>query len=287
VWRLVAPETKDHTGQRLESAKFVLATLNVVAVILQSVDSLYDAVPLLFQGFAIVSVLLFMVLYVARLWAAPPTQEYGGAKGRLRLARRPFALLDLVVIVVFWVEILVLGNTLGGVRVLWFARIFHLPRFKRSRDRFSRVIADQREDLAIAFSGMAMLVLVSSTLMFFVENRAQPVKFGSIPAALWWGVVTLSTVGYGDVVPMTPLGRLLGGITTFGGIAFFALPASILAAGFLNEREREQQAEMETADSGTERNEAQTAQSGAPNVVSQNRCPHCGESLDSTDVATS
>ncbi|WP_410765776.1 ion transporter [Haloferax sp. DFSO60] len=267
VWKVVAPETKDHTGQRIDSAKLVLATLNVVAVIFQSVDSLYDAVPLLFQGFAVVSVLLFMALYVARLWAAPPTQEYGGTEGRLRLARRPFALLDLVVIVVFWVEILFLGNTLGGVRVLWFARVFDLPRFKRSRARFSRVIAAQREDLAIAFSGMGMLVLLSSTLMFFVESRAQPVKFGSIPAALWWGVVTLSTVGYGDVIPMTPLGRLLGGITTIGGIAFFALPASILAAGFLTEREREQR-------------EATTTAADSPT-----QCPHCGESLDPTGTA--
>ncbi|MFC7204702.1 ion transporter [Haloferax namakaokahaiae] len=285
VWSVVAPETEDHTGQQLETAKVVLATMNVVAVILQSVDWLSEALPLFFEGFAIVSILLFMLLYVVRLWASPTDPEYRGAEGRLRLLRRPYSLLDLVVIVGFWVGLLFFDDSLGSVRVLWFARIFDIPRLNRSQERFKRVLAAQREDLVIAFSGAAMLALVSSTLMFFVEGRAQPEAFGSIPAALWWGVVTLTTVGYGDVVPTTPLGRLLGGLTTIGGIAFFALPSSVLAAGFLAEREREEQEALEAAESGPERTEAQTTQSGAIEATSQNRCPHCGESLDPTGTA--
>lgn len=153
--------------------------------------------------------------------------------------------------------------------------MFNLPRFRRSKVRFKRVLSAQRGDLAIAFSGATMLVLVSSTLMFFVENRTQPEAFGSIPAALWWGIVTLTTVGYGDVVPITPLGKLLGGITTFGGIAFLALPSSILAAGFFAERQSKQKESTATE-------KARTGTPKSPDDEPPRRCPHCGESLNTT-----
>jgi voltage-gated potassium channel len=121
----------------------------------------------------------------------------------------------------------------------------------------------ERSDLVVAFSGAGVLVLVSSTLMYFVEGSVQPEAFSSIPETLWWGVVTLTTVGYGDIVPVTPLGRLLGAATMLGGVAFFALPSSILAAGFFAERTGE----------GTEASENPSA----------DWCPHCGERLDSGD----
>ena len=276
VWQLVSPEERGRSGQRLESAALVLASLNVVAVVLQSIDSLYDRFALLFDGFAVTSVLLFSLLFVARLWASATQTEYRGSSGRVRFVRRPFVLLDFVVIVVFWLGFFFAPGTLGGIRILWIARIFDFPRFRRSRTRFKRVITTQREDLAIAFSGAAMLVLVSSTLMYFVERGAQPEAFASIPDALWWGIVTLTTVGYGDVVPITPLGRVLGAITTFGGIAFFALPSSILAAGFFAEREREQE---ESHPPGRE------SESSRPtDELPAHRCPHCGESLDSAET---
>jgi len=275
VWRVVSPGTRDRSGQRLETVALVLASLNVVAVVLQSVDSLYNEFRTLFDGFAFVSVSLFTVLFVVQLWASGTRSEYGGSTGRLRFIKRPFVLLDFGVIVVFWATYLADPQTQGWVRILWFARVFNLPRFRRSKVRFKRVISAQRGDLAIAFSGAAMLVLVSSTLMFFVENRAQPEAFGSIPAALWWGIVTLTTVGYGDVVPVTPLGKLLGGITTIGGIAFFALPSSILAAGFFAERQSEGKASTATEEAGTDPPKT-------PDGEPPRRCPHCGESLDTT-----
>lgn len=270
VWRLVAPDAQNRTGRRLESAALALASLNVIAVVFQSVDSLYDTAPLLFDGFATASVFLFTVLYVVRLWAAATTDDSRETDGRLRFVRRPFVLLDFVVIVVFWLGVLTQAQPLGSVRVLWIARFFDLPRFRRSRLRFKRVLDAQREDLTIAFSGAGMLVLVSSTLMFFVERTAQPEAFGSIPDALWWGIVTLTTVGYGDVVPVTPLGRLFGAITTFGGVAFFALPSSILAAGFFAEREYGEREPRAT-------DESETAERDDP---APSHCPHCGESLD-------
>lgn len=258
LWELVDPETDDRWGRRFEHTVFLLALSNVVAAVLASVEPLYSRYAALFEGFLTVSIVLFTVLYVVRVWAAASGADERGddASGRRRFARRPIAVVDFVVITTFWLGLLTGIEAFGAglFRTLWIARLFSLSWFARSRGRFKRVLSAQREDLAVAFSAAGMLVLVSSTLMYFVERGVQPEAFSSIPAALWWGVVTLTTVGYGDVVPVTPLGRVLGALTTFGGVAFVALPSSVLAAGFFAER-------------------AERA---------HDRCPHCGEPVDTT-----
>ncbi|MFC4360309.1 potassium channel family protein [Halobium salinum] len=269
VSELVDPGTEDRWGRRLTAAVVLLASLNVVALVLQSVPAVYRSSPRFFSAFSFGSVLLFTLLYALRVWSVTASANRRDADGRLRFVRSPIAVVDVVVLTLFWGGLLweVLWPTTvpsvfgaGAVRVLWLAHVFELPQLKRSRRRFKRVLLAQREDLAIAFSGAGMLVLVSSTLMYFAERGAQPDAFSSIPAALWWGVVTLTTVGYGDVIPVTPLGRLLGAITTFGGIAFFALPSSVLAAGFFSERTAEREGTTEDG---------------------RTCCPHCGKSLHS------
>jgi voltage-gated potassium channel len=257
AWSLVDPETQNPVGKRIQDGALVLASLNVVAVVLQSVESLDNRFSLLFEGFAVVSVLLFTLFLLVRVWAAAVENRYRGSSGQVRFVRRPFVFLDFVVVVGFWLTFFLFPGTLGGVRVLWIARMLNLPRLKPARVRFIRVLSAQREDLSIAFIGSGTIALLASTLMYFVENSAQPEAFASIPAALWWGVVTLTTVGYGDVVPGTPLGRFLGAITTFGGVAFFALPSSILAAGFFAERQAKQEESTELDEVGTEQSESQ------------------------------
>lgn len=113
VWRVVSPGTRDRSGQRLDTVAIVLASLNVVAVVLQSVDSLYNEFQTLFDGFAVVSVTLFSVLFVVQLWASGTSSEYGGSTGQLRFIKRPFGLLDFGVIVVFWATYLTDPQTLG------------------------------------------------------------------------------------------------------------------------------------------------------------------------------
>src|SRR3712207_3791337 len=101
-----------------------------------------------------------------------------------------------------------------------------------------KVVSQKKEELLIALGFFLILLVVTSSLMYFAEHGAQPKAFSSIPAAMWWAVVTMTTVGYGDVYPVTVLGRLLAGITALLGIAAFALPTSILGAGFLAELDR-------------------------------------------------
>ncbi|EMA07550.1 ion transporter [Haloferax denitrificans] len=274
VWTVVDPDSENRWGERFERLVFVLASANVVAVVLSTVESLDARYGAYFDGLLVASIALFTCLYVVRLWAAGSAAPDAG-RSRFAFVRDPIAVVDCFVIVTFWTGLLFEIRLFesGLFRVFWLARVLNLSWFRHSRRRFKRVLDAQRSDLGIAFSGAGMLVLVSSTLMYFVEGSVQPDAFSSIPETLWWGVVTLTTVGYGDVVPVTPLGRLLGAATMLGGVAFFALPSSILAAGFFAERTGEQARTGDRAQTGT-----QTQTAGRPSVQ---WCPYCGESLGS------
>jgi voltage-gated potassium channel len=265
VWTVVDPDPENRWGERFDLVVFVVASLNVLAVVLSTVESLSDRYSVYFEALLVASIVLFTLLYVVRLWAAGSASRDSERSSRFAFARGPVAVVDFFVVATFWVGVLFEIRLFesGLFRVLWLARVLDLSWFRHSRRRFRRVLDAQRSDLAVAFSGAGTLVLVSSTLMYFVEGSVQPEAFSSIPETLWWGVVTLTTVGYGDVVPVTPLGRLLGAATMLGGVAFFALPSSILAAGFFAER------------AGDEARAAENSRAG--------RCPHCGERLDSRD----
>lgn len=108
-------------------------------------------------------------------------------------------------------------------------------------DLINRVIVKKKEELVVSFILTGFLLIVASTFMYYVENNVQPDKFSSIPETMWWGIITVTTVGYGDVYPITPMGRFLGGIIAIIGIGLFALPTGILAAGFSNEISQGQQ----------------------------------------------
>ena len=184
--------------------------------------------------------LLFLLEYVARLWTAPVDPRYrDGWRGRLRYARSPLALLDLVAVVALLVPHLPIDLRQARLaRLFALLRIGKLGRFGRSVSMATAMIRSRRDDLLVAFAGLAFVLLIGSTLVYFVEHDAQPDKFGSIPETLWWGVVTLTTVGYGDVYPVTVLGRILGGMFAVLGIASFALPTAILGAAFMEELQR-------------------------------------------------
>jgi voltage-gated potassium channel len=117
-------------------------------------------------------------------------------------------------------------------------RLFKMGRYVESLNTLDDVVKSRKEELLVTVVMILMLLLFSSSLMYVVEHEAQPDKFPDIPSALWWGVVTLATVGYGDVFPVTPLGKFFGGIIAFLGIGMFALPTGILASGFAEEVRR-------------------------------------------------
>ena len=124
-----------------------------------------------------------------------------------------------------------------AIRLLRLVRILKMGRYAHAVKTLTNVIARKREELAMTGFVLVMLLTLTSSAMYFVEHDAQPEKFRSIPAAMWWSVITLTSVGFGDVYPVTELGKFIGGIVALSGVGFVALPTGILAAGF-NEDER-------------------------------------------------
>jgi voltage-gated potassium channel len=154
--------------------------------------------------------------------------------GRLKYMASPLALIDLIAIIPFYLPMIIPVELrlLRLLRLLRVFRVLKLGRYSHAFDTFIDVLRSKKEELLIAFIIMIILLILSSSAMYFVEHEAQPEKFASIPDAMWWAVVTLATVGYGDVYPITAAGRFIGAVVALSAIGLFALPAGILATGF-------------------------------------------------------
>lgn len=258
VYRMFDVGAGGRLGYYIDLLILALIVLNVFAVMLETVDPLYAAYGREFYGFELVSVIVFSTEYLGRLWAATEHPEYDHwFWGRVRFAMTPYMIIDLIAIAPFFLGAIVDLRFVRILRLFRFLRLLKLSRYDDSMVLFANVIQRKKNDLIVAFTMTGLLLLLASSVMYFLETDSQPEAFSSIPATLWWGVVTLTTVGYGDVTPVTPLGQFFGAIVAVLGIGLFALPASILASGFIEE-------------AGVEDDED----------VELEYCPCCGEDLD-------
>jgi voltage-gated potassium channel len=235
---LVDVEVDKTLERRLAIALMILIVANGVAVMLETVKFLEQRYSAIFYGFEIFSVGIFSVEYLLRLWVATLDPKYRNPiKGRLRYMVSPMALIDLAAILPFYLPLAVTVDlrVLRLLRLFRLFRLFKMTRYVESLRRFHRVFAAKKEELLITALMIFILLVFASSAMYAVENEAQPDKFPNIPETLWWGVVTLTTIGYGDVYPVTPAGKVIGGVIAFLGIGLFALPAGILASGFTEE----------------------------------------------------
>ncbi|WP_263019483.1 ion transporter, partial [Natronobiforma cellulositropha] len=208
--------------------------LSVLAVMFETVDGLYVRYRFEFLIVEIISVSLFTIEYLCRLWSAVEHPQYQRkVVGRLRFAKRPYMLVDLLAILPFFVGLFVDLRFLRTLRLIRFLRLLKLTRYSTSLQLFVTAIRLKVEELSITSIIGVILLLVASSVMYFAERGAQPEEFSSIPATLWWGAITLTTVGYGDVTPETTLGKAIGICIAIIGIGIVALPASILASGFI------------------------------------------------------
>jgi voltage-gated potassium channel len=218
-----------------------LIVLNVVAVILQTVKSLNDSYEAVFYYFEMASVAIFSVEYILRLWSCTVEEKYvRPILGRLRYAVSPMALVDLVAIAPFYPTAFLGIRTadtaaIRALRLFRLMRLFKTTRYFKSLQIMGRVLRAKKEQILVTLLVVVILLVLLSSLMYFVEQSAQPDKFSSIPAAMWWGVSAMTTVGYGDVFPVTALGKVVGAIISLLGIGIFAMPAGILASGFSEE----------------------------------------------------
>ncbi|MGE0024783.1 MAG: ion transporter [Hyphomicrobium sp.] len=214
-----------------------LILLNVAAFVAETVRSLAVAYGPYFLAFEIFSVAVFSVEYALRLWTAvevPFLKRLNPWTARLKLALRPALLIDLAAILPFFLGTL-LNVDLRVLRALRLLRFFKLSRYSPALHTLLRVIANEQRALIGAGLLLVTAVLLASTGMYYIEGRAQPDKFGSVPDAAWWAIATLTTVGYGDVAPVTALGRFFASFVMVTGLCILALPVAIISAGFAQE----------------------------------------------------
>jgi len=231
---LDAGRTETPLGKVTDYALMALIALNVVAVIIESIPSIGRAYAIEFSLFETISVGIFTVEYILRVWSAP---EHAGERfkapvlGRIRYMLTPMAIIDLLVILPFYLSFFV-GLDLRVLRVVRLLRIARLTRYSSAMTLLFQVLRDEARNIGAALFVLIVLMVLAASAVYVAEHEAQPEVFGTIPQALWWAVITMTTIGYGDVIPITTMGRLFGGIIGIFSVGMVALPAGILASGF-------------------------------------------------------
>jgi voltage-gated potassium channel len=218
-----------------------LIVLNVLAVILESVPSIHVPFVTEFWIFDAVSVAIFTVEYFLRLWASieiPAIRQRGPVLGRLIFASRPSQIIDFLAFAPSYLSWMMLGADLRVLRMFRLLRFLKLVRYSPAMVTLGRALYEERRALVGAMILMMGTAIFSGTVMHLIEGHVQPKTFGTIPDAMWWALSTLTTIGYGDAVPVTALGKMFGAVVMICGLGLFALPIGIVATAFVNEIHR-------------------------------------------------
>ncbi len=253
----------DRLSAGVDIAIISVIGVNVLAIVIETLPWVTDGLARALHVLEIASVSLFTVEYVLRLWTARYRRPgQGGVVGALRFAVSPAGLIDLLAIVPFYLPLIAVDlRVVRVLRIARFLRLLKLGRYLRSVSLFGKVLRERRDELLITVMMTALLLLVASILMYYIEGEAQSDKFPNILSSLWWAVVTLTTIGYGDVVPVTGWGRLLSGLVAVMGIGLVAVPTGIVSSGFIEELAK------------------QRKEGNVESPANGRFCPHCGQPL--------
>jgi len=225
----------DPGNRRARWANYFLAALivaNAVAVTLETVPGLNRDLARTLWWFEAVSTGLFVIEYLGRVWTCVEQGHLARpVAGRLRFMRQPLALLDLVAILTYWTPWDL--RFLRVVRLVRLLKILHLYEFEAALERLAVSLGKRKELLWVSLALMVMFVYLASSLLYQIEHARQPAVFSSVPASFWWAMVTFNTIGYGDMVPLTPLGRLFASLAAVFGVGVFALPTAIVIAAII------------------------------------------------------
>lgn len=260
---LTHPRPGDLAGRVISIGLLLLIGANVAISVLETDAAIAAQAPRLLWWFEVASVAVFTLEYVARLWSCTnDPRALVRWRDRLRLALQPMSLIDLAAIAPFYVELVLPGTLdLRFLRAVRLLRLFRLFRFGRLAGAFAmltRVIQARRAELGVTLVVVGVAVLVAAGAIYTVERGEPETRFTSIPHAMWWSIVTITTVGYGDMAPVTPLGKVIGGVVAFIGICALALPVGILSTGFFDEMNRQKR----------------------PSSPVTRICPHCGGDVE-------
>lgn len=286
IFNLVDEDRNEFLAARIFNFMIItLILLNVVAIILESFSELNQQYKAFFDDFELASVILFGIEYLLRLFTA--NLKYPNRKGvwpYFRYLISPLAVIDLMAIlpslIIFVAPYysplarLIDLRFIRMLRIMRLFRIFKISRYSKSLRMIGEILREKRRDLGITIFITFILMVISSTLMYYAEHEAQGDQFPNIVATFWWAVATLTTVGYGDVFPVTVVGKVLSGVIALLGIGLVALPTGILSSAFIERIEKEKEEKKKLEAEKTLASEGKEA--AAP---SYNFCPHCGEKL--------
>ncbi len=260
-------EQGDKASQFFDLSIISLILLSVLSIILESFPSLANRYSSVFYGLEVFTVTVFSAEYLLRIWTADLLYPEA-RRPRLRYVFSFMALVDLAAILPFYLPFLSLDlrflRLLRLFRLSRLLRIFKLSRYLESFQTIAKVIRASASQLAASVGMCFLIVLISAILMYTAENPAQPDVYPNIAASLWWSICTLTTVGYGDVYPITALGKLLASVISVVGIGIVAIPTGIISAGFME------------ATAAKRREQKAANQAEAP----KRYCPYCGRKLD-------
>ena len=257
TWEIVeCAAPSDKASQIFDYSILSLVLLNVITVIIGSIQSVHLQYRELLYGFETISVIVFTIEYLLRLWSCTADDRFKGSiKGRVHQVTMPLPIIDLLSILPFYLPFLGIDlRCLRVLRLLRILRIAKIGRYYSSLSLIKHVFQEKKEELILTTVMMGFLLIISSCLLYYIENPVQPESFSSIPATMWWSVATLTTVGYGDMYPVTQLGKICASVIAILGIGMFALPTGILGAGFVEAVKHEPD----------------------PKGI----CPHCGKKLE-------
>lgn len=263
IHSLLHPEIGDTKWDKIINISIiVLIILNVFAVMLETVESIPAPYKKFLHNFDVFSVTVFTIEYVLRVWTATHEARFKHPiLGRLKYMVTPGAIIDLMAILPFFLHFVVGFDlrVLRILRLLRFLRLFRLTAYMKAAKKVNNVFRSKKNELILSLVLMSFLIIIASCLVYFAEHIRQPEKFSSIPKTIYWAVITLTTVGYGDITPETPIGQFFAALILMAGVAIFALPAGIITTGFLEEMR------------GMRAKKTQ-------------KCPHCGQEFDTEEV---
>ena len=226
----------------------IWVVISVIAVVLESVQSIHYLLNLEFLILDAVAVSVFTLEYCLRLYCCVEEPGYQKAiTGRLKLAKSTGSIIDFLAIAPFFLEVFLHHLfDLRFMRVFRLLRLLKLTRYTGATKSLSQVIAREWPVMAASAFIMLLLVVMTASLGYLFEHEAQPDKFENIPQSIYWAVVTLASVGYGDISPVTPAGRAMTIVLALIGIGIFAIPAALLSAAFADQLKSDREALVNT-----------------------------------------
>ena len=297
VFEVIQPSTDKSVNDRVASKIFdsmimMLIVFSVVSVFLCTFN-IPDWLFRILIRVEFISIIVFTIEYALRIWTANLLfPELNPIRARIRYIISPMAIIDLISILPFLVPVLHTYNLVGVrvFRLVRLLRIFKLNRYSDALASIGEVFRKKAQQMVASIFFVFIVLILASLLIYYAEHDAQPNQFENAFSGLWWAVATLTTVGYGDLYPITPLGRFLGAVIALLGIGMVAVPTSILSAGFMETLEKQTAGQTEE-DAGSAASDPCPHAAAPDDPASAGKgadddsfeppqyCPHCGKKL--------